>query len=138
MARIGRLRPEQEARLAEFRDKWTAIGLSTEPADRPEAERGIVRAYAIAGKPAPRTVWCGSPMSQALTRAIVLDLLNDPKVRASVRASFGASIRDSVWDSVGASVRASVWDSVRASVRASVGASVRDLVHASVWDPVGA
>ena len=111
MSRIESLTPEQEARLAEFRDRWTAIGLSTEPADRPRAEAGIVVAYAAAGLKPPRIVWCGSPLSQGLTRAIILDKKLIDSVRDSVWASVGASVGDSVRDSV----RASVGDSVRAS-----------------------
>ena len=46
--------------------------------------------YQQAGHKAPRMVWCGSPLSQGLTRAVVLD--------------------KRVWDSVGASAWASVGD----------------------------
>ena len=92
--KIETLTPEQQTKMAEWRDKWTAIGLSTEPANRPEAERAIVMAYAAAGLAAPRIVWCGSPLSQGLTRAIVQKL--------------GDSVGSSVWDSVWASVWAKV------------------------------
>jgi len=60
-------------------------------------------------------------------------LLNQwDSVRASVKASVGAS----VWDSVSDSVRGSVWDSVWDSVRDSIWGSVSDSVWASVWDSV--
>jgi hypothetical protein len=36
-----RLTPEQEARLPGIRDKWMAIGLSTDWADRPRAEAAV-------------------------------------------------------------------------------------------------
>ena len=100
--KIDRLTKEQEDRFQEFVAKWTDIGLSTAPADRPRAERAIAGMYAGSGLDLPRIVWCGSPLSQALTRA---------SVRASVRDSVGAS--------VGASVGDSVWDSVRDSVYGS-------------------
>ena len=102
MKNITNLTPEQVSRMTEWRDKWTAIGLSTEPANRAEAEKAIVMSYAAAGLAAPKIVWCGSPLSQGLTRAIVMN--------------GGDSVRASVWDSVRASVWASVGDSVRASV----------------------
>ena len=115
--RIERLTPEQIARFPEFIEKWTRIGLCTDPADRPNAEAGIKLAYKAAGLDPPKSiVWCGSPMSQGLTRAIVFGLKEaEIKIGDSVWDSLGAS----VWDSVGASVGASV----RASVRASVGDS---------------
>jgi len=134
MAKIERLTPEQIARFPEYVRRWTAIGLSTQLANREKAEDAIRRAYAAGGRPPPaKIVWCGSPLSQGLTRAIVLDAkfqtLVGERVRDSVWASVGASVGDSVRASVGASVWASVWASVGASVRASVGDSVR----ASVW-----
>ncbi len=117
--KIEKLTPEQEARFPEFVKKWTEIGLSTEPANRKEAEKGVNLAYKCAGlEPPEKIIWCESPMSMALTRGVILE--------------FGASVQDSVWDSVGASVG----DSVRASVRDSVGDSVWDSVfgqHESPW-----
>ena len=138
MSRIEKLTFEQENLIPFYRDKWVRIGLSTDPADRKQAEYGIIESYRSAGlKPPKKIVWCGSPLSQGLTRAIIL---ND-KLKASVGASVWASVGASVWASVGASVgdsvRASVWDSVGDSVwdsvRDSMGASVWD----SVWDSVG-
>ena len=122
--KITALTPEQIARLPDYARAWTEIGLSTEPADRPRAERAIGMMYRQAGMAAPRIVWCGSPLSIALTRTSVWD---------SVGTSVRDSVLDSVWDSVGTSVR----DSVRAGVRAGVGTSVRDSVLDSVWDSVG-
>ena len=114
--KIETLNPEQQAKLAEWRDKWTAIGLSTEPANRPEAERAVIMAYAAAKLPPPRIVWCGSPLSQGLTRAIVESFASKKfTIGKSVQASVWASVEASVRDSVQASVRASVWASVRAS-----------------------
>jgi len=121
--KIELLTPEQEARIPEYRDKWIDIGLCTAPADRKEAEAGIVEAYAIAGLRAPKIVWCGSPL--AMARGSVGAGVW-ASVGAGVWASVGDSVRDSVWAGVGAGVGDSVRDSVRASVRASVGDSGGD------------
>ena len=112
MNKIEKLTAAQVARFPEFIEKWTKIGLSTEPADRPRAEAGINLAYKIAGQSGPKKiVWCDSPLSAGLTRAIVIGLgsveIGNSK-KASVRDSVGASVSASVWDSV--------WDSVGASV----------------------
>ena len=133
--KLERLTPDQEALLPAVRDEWIAIGLDTRPSDRPAAERGVAEMYRRGGlEPPTRIVWCGSPLSMALTRAMVLD-------RAKGRDSVWDSVRDSVWDSVRDSVWDSVWDSVRDSVGDSVwdsvGASVGASVWASVWDSVG-
>src|SRR5437870_382562 len=117
MKKIESLTPEQQSRLSEFAEIWTKIGLCTDPADRPRAEAAINQAYHSAGlKPPQKIVWCGSPLTAGMTRAIILDenLLKD----------LGASVWDSVGDSGGGSDGAGVWDSIGASVRASVGDSV--------------
>jgi hypothetical protein len=141
--KIEKSSAEQELLMNEYRDKWIKIGLSTEPANREKAEEAVNKLYILAGlNPPKKIVWCGSPMSQGLARAIILDkkIINNigDSVRDSVRDSVGASVRDSVRDSVGASVRDSVRDSVRESVRDSVWDSVGDSVWASVWESVRA
>ena len=154
--RIQSLTKAQRDRFPEFVDKWTQIGLCTDPADRPRAEAGIRKAYEIAGmEPPKRIVWCGSPLSQGLTRAIVFGLKNAKvgtgdgvwdnvwnsvrdRVKDNVRANVGAN----VWSNIGANAGGGVWNDVRANVWDSVGANVRvnvwDNIGADVWDSVGA
>jgi hypothetical protein len=134
MPRIDKLTDEQIARFPEFVERWTKIGLSTQPADRPATEKAIAMIYRAGGlEPPKEIVWCGSPLSQGFAHAI----MQNNKLGASVGESVWASVRASVWASVGESVRASVGESVRASVWASVGESVRASVWESVWDSVG-
>ena len=133
MNKIERLTPEQIARFPEFVKRWTDIGLCTDPVDRPKAEAAIHDAYRCAGLEPPRKiVWCGSPLSQGLTRAIILDNKFIGSVWNSVRGSVGNSVADSVANSVAASVANSVWNSVAASVRDSVRDSVYG-AHDSGW-----
>ena len=114
MSRIDSLTDAQRSKFPEYVERWTAYGLSTEPADRPRAEKAMAKMYEIAGLDTPRMVWCDSPLSMAFTRYTIASIRDS--VRDSVRASVGASVRDSVrasvWDSVRDSVRDSVWDSV--------------------------
>ena len=113
MTKISKLTPAQTARFPEFVERWTKIGLCTDPADRPRAEDAIRQMYRCGGlEPPKQIVWCGSPLTQGLTRAIILDGKTGASVRASVGASVRDSVRASVWDSVGDSVEASVWNSV--------------------------
>ena len=156
---ILNLTPEQEAKFPEYVARWTSIGLSTAPADRPRAEAAIRWMYEQAGLDEPKITWCASPLAMSLTahtlltgapqgwtrwggsvRESVWGSVGDSvgrSVGSEVMAEVGASVRDSVrdaaWDSVAASVRASVWAPVGASVRDSVGDAAWD----SVWDAVG-
>lgn len=85
MKKINHLTPEQIARFPAYVDKWTRIGLSTAPADRPRAEAAIHLMYKDAKLATPKIVWCSSPLAMGLTRAI----LQDEKFGASVWASVG-------------------------------------------------
>jgi hypothetical protein len=46
---------------ARIRQEWLEHGLSTEPADRPPAERGLAGIYARIGRRCPEFVWVDSP-----------------------------------------------------------------------------
>ena len=102
---IDTLTVEQEAMLAQVRDEWLAVGLSTEPANRPAAEEGVRQAYRRAGMEPPSVViWLGSPYAGCVASA----MLNPDQVRDQVRSQ----VRDQVWAQVGAQVRAQVRDAV--------------------------
>jgi hypothetical protein len=89
---VPRLTDEQRARCSEFADQWTKIALCTDPADRPRAEAAIREIYRQGGLQPPSTiVWCGSPFSQCLTRAIILDRQLIKKTLASLRPASGLS-----------------------------------------------
>src|ERR1041384_5944960 len=110
---IEKLTKEQIARFPEFVERWTKIGLCTDPADRPKAEAAIIDCYKYAGlAPPKKIVWCGSPLSQGLTRAIILDKKLTEGIGTPVQAAVQASVGAYVGASVGASVWASVGDSV--------------------------
>ena len=114
---IDTLTVEQEAMLAQVRDEWLAVGLSTEPASRPAAEEGVRQAYRRAGLEPPSVViWLGSPYAGCVASA----MLNPDQVGDQV----GAQVRAQVWAQVGAQVRDQVWDQVRAQVGDQVGVAV--------------
>ena len=126
---IEKLSAEQEVVLAQVRDEWTAVGLSTEPADRPAAEEGVRQAYRRAGLEPPSVViWLGSPYAGCVASA----MLSQDQVGAQVWAQVGAQ----VWDQVRGQVGDAVWGQVWAQVRGQVGAQVGAQVRGQVWDQV--
>ena len=73
--RITRLTAAQVAALAEYRDRWIQIGLSTEPANRPAAEAAIAETYRRGGLAPPASiVWCQSPPAMLLSAALTMAL----------------------------------------------------------------
>lgn len=107
--RLATLTSDQRMRLTEFKHKWTQLAFSTEPANRAQAEQGIYLAYRIARLPQPEIVWCGSPLSQALTRAVVVTGAGNDDVR----------LNTPFWESISSRVGDSVWQSVVESVSTS-------------------
>lgn len=94
---IESLTQAQIDKFPEYVEKWTKIGLCTDPANRKEAEQAIIQCYKLANlEPPKKIVWCGSPLSQGLTRAILLDKKIWDSVRASVRDS-GYGSHDAYW-----------------------------------------
>jgi hypothetical protein len=156
MSPIERLTDAQKARAVEFRDRWMEIGLCTDPADRPRAEAAIREMYRQGGlEPPARIVWCGSPLSQGLTRSIMVARKPIERlwesVGTNVRYHIGGrtsddnlrpSVGHNIWQSIGARVedriRATVRNGVWARVADSAGAIVKDDVGDSVWDSVRA
>ena len=68
--RTRRLTPTERARIPEFIEKWTEIGLSSTPVDHPQAEWALCQLYASAGLAEPRILWVPCPMT-AMLSAIV-------------------------------------------------------------------
>lgn len=109
MAKINKLPPDLEARLPQIRDEWMRVGLSTEPADRQEAEAAIDDVYAAANLSAPSLkIWLRSPMEGAKGAVLLKN-------------------QREVWDQVGAQV----WDQVWTQVRDQVGDQVWKAGHGS-------
>lgn len=63
--RISELTAAQEAKLTPYEQKWTDIGLSTKPANRPKAEAAVRALYSQEGLDGKKLeiVWFDSPMA---------------------------------------------------------------------------
>ena len=156
---LNELTQEQLAKLPFYRDKWLKIGLSTEPADRETAERGVDLAYQAVGLPPPRIkLWLRSPF-EGCVGAYLLSQVGDQvrsqvrdqvknQVMAQVRAQVGNQVKnqvvdqvearvwDQVWDQVWARVWDQVWDQMKDQVGEQVRDQVEDQVRKQVEEPV--
>lgn len=60
----------------EVREKWRELGLSTQPANRAEAEAGLEKAYKAAELEPPKfAIWTPSPWAGALVQAVAPDAI---------------------------------------------------------------
>ena len=139
MSEINNLTPEQIARLDEFRTKWFAIALSTDPADRILAEEGVKQAYAAANLDPPVIfVWLKSPLEGYLAAALCEVWAPDGLLSRTPRV---AKVRDRVWGSVVAKVGDQAWSPVTkqvCKVNDDVHNQFRELLETPVWAQVWA
>lgn len=140
-----------------LRQKWARIGLTTQPAERPAAEAAIGKAYEAAGLELPnRIVWCSSPFSQGLVRAIVLDpqfakevvagcwshMLkpDNSGVRDDIKETFCNSMRlfdtNSIKQELITAVKSHVVFNMRDHVLRTMKDEVRVSMNQHVWDSV--
>lgn len=100
MKRITKLTKAQEARFAEWRDRWIEIGLNTTPTsdeDRASFAVAVAKCYRAANMPPPkRVVWVKSPLVLALAAPIAAwKLAVDVAVHDAVRDA--VKVIESVW-----------------------------------------
>lgn len=93
MKTITRLTPAQIERFPEWVEKWTKIGLSTEPANFDLATDAALQVYQLVGKKPPRLILrLSSPLGAVLGGPLALLLLNKTQVRTQVEDQVGAQV----------------------------------------------
>lgn len=121
--KITKITKEQSARFDEWRDRWIAIGLSTEPADFDAAERAALALYDLCKLKRPRVVLrMGSPFGATLGGAVAVLMLGNKKV--------GSQVWSQVWSQVKSQVRS--------QVRSQVGAATLNYRGGQLWASWGA
>jgi len=67
MSRVESLTDAQWAQVRRLRGEWLAVGLSTEPCDRPRAEAAVTAMYTAVGRAAPQFVWTDTASGNSAT-----------------------------------------------------------------------
>ena len=146
--KITELTPEQEAALEPHRDMWLAIGLSTERADRVEAEAGAREAYTIAGLDQPEAViWLDSPMEGAIGAWMLASSLAEHAAAGMTPADTDPLTEDcderypGVWERVMAVIGkgkdyptfSEVWAGMTESARNGAKSAIREQVRSAAY-----
>jgi len=101
MKKIEKLTKEQEALFPVYVDRWKKIGLCTDPANRPEAEDGIRKAYAVANLKEPKILWYDSPLAMLVAKEkFVNPKASDKEVYKAIQNSLsncGFGQHDASW-----------------------------------------
>jgi len=143
--KITELTPEQEAALEPHRDMWLQIGLSTELADRAEAEAGAREAYAIAGLDQPEAIiWLDSPMEGAIGAWMLASSLAEEAAAGTVAIGTGEDCDErypEVWERVMAVIGkgkdyptfSEVWAGMIESARNGAKSAIREQVRSAAY-----
>ena len=134
-SRIDRLTDAQLDRIPEWVAKWTAIGLSTEPADFDAAAVGVRRCYRAAELPEPGIVLrLGSPLGAAI--AWIMLATRDSQVASQVGTQVGSQVDSQVGSQVRKQVYSQVGSQVESQVESQVGSQVESQVESQVGGQV--
>ena len=99
---IEELTTAQRAKFPEYVEKWTAVGLSTAPADRKRAENGIRQAYINQGLTPPKwIVWTGSPKENGIFVFINENENLSPEITKKVKEIDALAEKNDVFDVTG-------------------------------------
>jgi hypothetical protein len=130
--RLNYLSRAQAEHLSVLLDKWLAIGLSTQPAERGRAEVGVRMAYRAAKlEPPAHVVWFESPLAGVLATSWFARGLGSStpqgslrQIKEQVKAQVGTLVAEGVGHEVGEPVRDRVWDRVLTRIEHRVGRRV--------------
>lgn len=131
-AKVKWLSARQQARRPEFVQKWKAIGLSTEPADRIRAERAIAGLYRLAKLEQPLVIWLPCPLSGALAAIVYAMLCGSRVIKRSssgVATAINAAVR--------AQLRNATESMVHASLLSLLESELSEAVNSAVYTEVG-
>ena len=132
---IKKLTPTQQARMAEWADRWIEIGLRTGAADREKFKQGAEGCYQAAGlKWHNHVVWVSSPLVLALA-APVASLVIQMRCRG-LRHAVDEALDDVVRDTVNEPANGSLVDAVRHAVRDAVNGAANDPENGDMDDAV--
>jgi len=140
---VIKLKKKQEAKLAEYRDKWLKIGLSTESPSLEETKKIIDGVYThLLNKITVPVVVLDNPyltwiaVSQYVLKSNQVRNQVEDQVEDQVRNQVSNQVWDQVWDQVSNQVEDQVSNQVRKQVRNQVSKQVRNQVEDQVADQV--
>lgn len=130
---VNRLNPEQTHRLAEYRDRWLQIGLSTDPVDEKTAEAAINWVYRCVNLPdPPLKLWLQNPYDGCIGAYLITLLCqlseNQAVKRPAAAPKTGALAKSEPFDTL--------WQSVKDTAQAKLGAGVWTSQWQQVWEQI--
>ena len=128
MSQINELTKKQTEQLSEYREKWIKIGLSTEPANRKNAEKAINLSYKLADLKEPeKIIWSESPMAQGIIFGIYSNSFE-------IKNAVDSSIYDAIFSPEWTSFSLTIWKSIKNNLPQDIIDSIIDKAKNSVFN----
>lgn len=128
MSQINELTKKQTEQLSEYREKWIKIGLSTEPANRKNAEKAINLSYKLADLKEPeKIIWSESPMAQGIIFGIYSNSFE-------IKNAVDSSIYDAIFSPEWTSFSLPIWKSIKNNLPPDIIDSIIDKAKNSVFN----
>ena len=144
--KIEKLTKKQEASIIPFREKWRAIGLSTERVDKENTKIAITKLYEKLGKKPPLFIFCPSPLwciQQAnffkfLGKDIAKEISKESNLwsnlwsnlgsnlRSNLGSNLGSNLRSNLWSNLGSNLESNLWSNLRSNLRSNLGSKKDD------------
>jgi hypothetical protein len=144
MSLIEKLTPSQENQLAVYRNKWLAIGLSTDRINRKQKIEDFIvfNSIVLDYKERPVVVFMDSPLTAWIATLLLYNFCynkcgKESQVRSQVESQVRSQVESQVWSQVGSQVRSQVESQVWSQVGSQVESQVRSQVESQVWSQVG-
>ncbi len=141
--KITDLAPEQEEKLAEYRDRWISLGLSTQKIDREKAAAAVDLVYSCAGLNPPKIkIWLRSPYEGVIGAWWLKQVLKTlrgktlDKVRTKIVSVIGDKPEDKAGEQVGDQLRTDIMAQAKTRVRNHIGSQIGAQVKNQIGEPV--
>jgi len=136
MAEVRRapLTDSEQAELRKVRSEWLAVGLSTEPADRPEAEAAVKDLYAVMGWKEPMTIWMESPLGGCFAAGWFESI----RKGESKRGQLGDQLRGQLWGQLRDQLWGQLWDQLGGQLGDQLRGQLGDQISLARWGQMDA
>lgn len=144
---INQFKPEQEAKISGYVQKYTDFGFSTEPIDRDGARSAIIEIYKLLDVNYPEVViFLESPLACTLAY-LVLKLpktqlgdqvwkLAEDMLDEQVWELANKTVGDPVWNQANEQIGELVWELISQQIEPQIDEQVSDYIGEQVWDLV--
>jgi hypothetical protein len=110
---ISSLTPEQQAKIQEYYSFYLKKGLSTQPANRPVAEKAVKEMYRLIKEKEPKCIWVNSPTE-------LVKLFQESNLRSNLESNLWSNLESNLesnlWSNLESNLRSNLWSNLESNL----------------------